>query len=68
MLKKFGMAALALIVSLGVVSIGEAAQESESQNNYCCRGSYCYNRSVDRNADGDINCGEYCCDGQRGCW
>lgn len=65
MLKKFGLTALALIMSLGALSSVEAADQS--QNDYCCRGSYCYNQNYDRDQN-DQNCGPYCCNRQRGCW
>ncbi len=64
MLKKFLPAALALVLSTGALTVVEAAQ---SQDNYCCRGGYCYTQSGDQNERGDWNGGGYCYDGQRGC-
>ncbi len=68
MLKKLGIATLALMLSSGAFSIADAASDA-SDNFYCRDGYYCnrnYNQSDRQN---DAYCGEYGCGGyQRGCW
>lgn len=64
MLRRLGLTALALLLTLGAYSIGEAAQTDDAQNNYFCRGGCCYNQNYNQDAE---RCEDYC-GGQRGCW
>ena len=68
MIKKFLIATLATFMAIGTFSITEAA--TDNQENYCCRGGYCYNQNYnDDNNNNDGYCdGGYCRDHGRGCW
>ena len=71
MLRKWGTAALALMLTFGIFSLGEAAESDDVQGNYCRRGSYCYsqnyNRDYNRNAQrNDQYGGDYGCYGHHG--
>ena len=56
------MAALALLLSTGALSIAEAAQSDDARDNFCRRDGYCYTQKSQDDR------GEYCRNGQRGCW
>ena len=72
MLKKLGISAVAALMTLGTLSITEAApSDDNSQRAYYC-GGYCYNQNY---YDEDCDNGDYCygrgngygCRGGRGC-
>ena len=57
MLKNFGIGAMAALLTLGILSISEAASSNDNQTNLCCRGNYCYNQNYqDKNRNGDYYC------------
>ena len=69
MLKKFGIAALALIMSIGAFSFSEAAV-NDDYNSLCCNGNYCYSQNNQNNKSNrnDGYCGGYCSGNDSGCW
>ena len=67
MLKKIGVALMVALISIGTFSITEAEQ-SDNQN-YCCRGGYCYNQNcADDDSSGGCYNGGGCYRNGRGCW